>query len=180
VTEDLKALEAIAYHEAGHAATAYLIGMPIHSVTILPTEEASGHCLVDMPDDTSSNPSALSDLAIISTAGPLAQERFTGQPCTGGDDWQMLDAAMYLRCRALREEDTAEDDHAQRRRYKSQAESLARAYLGNWKVWAAVAALAALLLERRTIGGEEVERLLGGMVRRLRDPAKVEAEAVTP
>lgn len=62
--------EATAYHEAGHAVTAHVLGGWVHSVTIVPTADdlAFGHVRYQPPRGASPD-----DDGVITLAGPLAQ-----------------------------------------------------------------------------------------------------------
>jgi len=77
-------LEAAAYHEAGHAVIAYLLGCKPESVTITPTLDTAGHLVVhadpphgfQLDTDDSDEARLRAESAItICFAGPIAQKR---------------------------------------------------------------------------------------------------------
>jgi hypothetical protein len=77
-------IEATAYHEAGHAVIAYLLGYRPQSVTIVPTADTAGHIIHANPlhgfqlDIDGSHEARLrvENVVTICFAGPIAQKRY--------------------------------------------------------------------------------------------------------
>ena len=77
-------VEATAYHEAGHAVIAYMLGYRPHSATIVPTFDTAGHIIHPNPlDGFQLNPDSsdearlrIESLITICFAGPIAQKRY--------------------------------------------------------------------------------------------------------
>jgi hypothetical protein len=76
--------EATAYHEAGHAVIAYVLGYRPQCVTIVPTVDTTGHIIHPNPlDGIQLNHGSLDEarlriesLITICFAGPIAQKRY--------------------------------------------------------------------------------------------------------
>lgn len=76
-------IEATAYHEAGHAVIAYLLGYKPQSATIVPTVETAGHVIHANPlygfqldvDDSDGARLRVESAITICFAGPIAQKR---------------------------------------------------------------------------------------------------------
>jgi hypothetical protein len=77
-------VEATAYHEAGHAVIAYVLGYRPQSVTIVPTVHTAGHIIHTNPlhgfqldiDGSDEARLRLESLITICFAGPIAQKRY--------------------------------------------------------------------------------------------------------
>jgi hypothetical protein len=77
-------VEATAYHEAGHAVIAYVLGYRPQCVTIVPTADTAGHIIHTNPlhgfqlnPDTSDEARLrIESLITICFAGPIAQKRY--------------------------------------------------------------------------------------------------------
>jgi hypothetical protein len=77
-------IEATAYHEAGHAVIAYMLGYRPQCVTIVPTVDTTGHIIQTNPlDGFQLNPDSsdearlrIESLITICFAGPIAQKRY--------------------------------------------------------------------------------------------------------
>lgn len=160
-------LQATAFHEAGHALVAYLCGQRLSRLEIHGDEGLSGAChalrVPPSPPLDASTPAgraAVEELILCTCAGPLAEARLTG------GDWDEsssdLDAAVRL---ALQLEDDCDAAMQRLEALRRRLDEL----LGQH--WAAVEAVARLLLRRRSVSGEAVEALLDGVV----DPARVAA-----
>jgi Peptidase family M41 len=80
-------LRATAYHEAGHAVAAVLLGRPVHKVTITPGQMISGvrlgACEIRKGRKVSSR-DWLEDEVLILLAGMVAQATLTGDYCRLG------------------------------------------------------------------------------------------------
>jgi hypothetical protein len=151
-------LESTAFHEAGHAAAAFHLGVAVKEVSIVPDigAERLGHCAgYGYPDWFS--PDALIDdrsraLAereiIVMFAGPAAEARARGRRDhvgAGGDDYRYaIDLASRF-CGSI-EETTA---------YVAWLALRAQNLIHDPFVWFGVEALAAALLARRTLTGRK-------------------------
>jgi ATP-dependent Zn protease len=72
-----KAVEATAYHEAGHAVMAFQLGIRLQKITIVPDEESSGCCHHEsLLKFKGSARLKIEKLVMICLAGPLAQQKF--------------------------------------------------------------------------------------------------------
>src|SRR4051794_27174774 len=75
--------ELTAYHEAGHAVVALVLGRPVHAVSILPDHQHAGTCCfgkaVFRPTED-----WLEREVLISLAGLAAEAAFTGNYCWDG------------------------------------------------------------------------------------------------
>jgi hypothetical protein len=77
-------IEATAYHEAGHAVIAFLLGYRPQSVTIVPTFDTAGHIIQDNPlhgfqldlDGSDEARLRVETVITICFAGPIAQKRY--------------------------------------------------------------------------------------------------------
>jgi hypothetical protein len=77
-------VEATAYHEAGHAVIAYVLGYRPQSVTIVPTVDTAGHIINTNPlhgfqleiDSSAEARLRIESLITICFAGPIAQKRY--------------------------------------------------------------------------------------------------------
>ena len=78
-------IEATAYHEAGHAVIAYLLGYKPQSATIVPTVDATGHVIHANPlhgfqldiDGSDEVRRRVESAITICFAGPIAQKRYS-------------------------------------------------------------------------------------------------------
>ena len=77
-------VEATAYHEAGHAVVAYVLGYKPQSVTIVPTVDAAGHILQANPlygfqhdvDGSDEGRLRVESFMTICFAGPITQKHY--------------------------------------------------------------------------------------------------------
>jgi hypothetical protein len=77
-------VEATAYHEAGHAVIAYMLGYQPQSVTIVPAVDTAGHIIQTNPlhgfqldiDGSDEARLRIESLITICFAGPIAQKRY--------------------------------------------------------------------------------------------------------
>ncbi len=80
-------LVATAYHEAGHAVVAVLLGRPVHKVTIAPGKMLAGvrlgACEI-RKGRTKASKDGLEDEVLILLAGMVAQSQLTGDYCRDG------------------------------------------------------------------------------------------------
>ena len=146
----------MAFHVAGHAVAAYLLGRDYQYVTIGPNEAEGnlGHVRYSRgaalcPDEEDVDPNLELEI-LTSFAGGIAGEHGTGVPnptgC-GSDDRTSVDRALYRAGSAKQTEERLEQ-------LRSQA-----AQLVDW-AWAAIEALGAQLLTSRTLGAEQANQLV--------------------
>ena len=152
--------ELIAYHEAGHALMALLLGGKVKQVTIEPDND-------DGPDrhgDTQviwrragiSEKEFAKKAVQVSLAGPVAEMIYSGDPYHPGlvaewaADWQAAWQAAVLLCPRER----------QRLNYLEQVAVALYHRLRDDDLWPALAALADNLLAHETLEGEQVEEIV--------------------
>ena len=153
--------ELIAYHEAGHALMAVLLGGKVKQVTIEPDND-------DGPDrqgDTQvvwrragTSDKEFAKIAVqVSLAGPVAEMIYSGDPYHPGlvaewaADWrEAWDVAVPLYA-----------DERQRLEYLENVSIQLYHRLKEDELWAALAALADNLLAHETLEGEQVEEIVG-------------------
>lgn len=159
-------LERSAYHEAGHAVVAYVLGQPVTDIATVLDPENLGRCLYaelrdfdpDLPRPYGGpQDEGVAERQILSyLAGPIAESTLTGEKDwrkTGGngDIPRAVDLAMYLTGDIKRTE-------AYLKRLWLQTEELITDP-GNW---AAIEALAAELVEHHQIDEERARMILEG------------------
>jgi len=100
-------LRATAYHEAGHAVVAFLVGRPVEKVTISPAQMQTGGrrlgaCKVQKGrSKASSDP--LEDEVLILFAGMVAERMLTGRYCLHGAAQDLRAVKRLLGTRAASE-----------------------------------------------------------------------------
>jgi len=157
--------ELIAYHEAGHALMAVLLGGKVKHVTIDPEND-------DGPDrygDTQVHwrraritDREYAEIAVqVCLAGPVAEMIYSGDPYHPGlvaewaADWQdAWDAAALLHA-----------DERKRLKYLEDVSIQLYHRLQEDNLWAALASLADNLLAHETLEGEQVEEIVGEWLR---------------
>lgn len=161
---------ATAYHEAGHAAVAILLGRSLKRVTIRADsrENSLGHVLYfRLPDWFSpewiggSDPAghAVLDQCICTClGGALAEEIFTGtynKIGAANDEKGLADLLCYLGVAWKRDAggEPYQDIGPARSRYRRRVKANLRRY------WSAVEALAAALVRCKTISGERAQEI---------------------
>jgi hypothetical protein len=157
-------LEAVAYHEAGHAVAAWLLNIPLRKVTIVPEGDALGYvlrCGVAFPKRVREafEFGGMSDRdeawayyiaerhAVYCIAGNEAQNRFNPRSVRNCHSKSDRKSALAGLCRLA-------DSKAiplYWRILKMRAEKL----FDNPSNWKAVKALAETLMERKTLSGDE-------------------------
>lgn len=153
--------ELIAYHEAGHALMACLLGGEVRLVTIEPDRD-------DGPDRQGDTQvlwrrSGISDREFakkavqVSLAGPVAEMIYSGDPYHPGlvaewaVDWREAWAAAA----------PLHPDERQRLAYLEQVSIRLYHQLKHDDAWAALAALADHLMAHETLDGEQVAEIVG-------------------
>ena len=153
--------ELIAYHEAGHALMAVLLGGEIHLVTIEPDNDdgpaRQGDTQVLWGRAGISEKEFAKKAVQVSLAGPVAEMIYSGDPCHPGfvaewaADWrEAWEAAALLH-----------PDKRKRLEYLEQISIQLYHRLKEDELWAALASLADNLLAHETLEGEQVEEIVG-------------------
>jgi ATP-dependent Zn protease len=152
--------EIVAYHEAGHAVMAWLLGGEIHLVTIEPDKDdgpaRQGDTQVLWRRSRLSDKEFAKKAVQVSLAGPVAEMIYSSDPYHPG---------MVVEWAADWEEawDAAADLHPGERprmEYLEQISIQLYHRLKQDKMWAALAALADQLLAHETLEAEQVEEVL--------------------
>jgi ATP-dependent Zn protease len=148
-------LTATAYHEAGHAVMAIMLGRPIEKVTISPAQLQTGGrrlglCKVQKGRSKPSK-DELEDDVLIMLAGMVAEGRITGRYCqaAAGQDLRTVERLLANRAKTERQLDRLI------RRSLDKAEHLLAADIAA----KAVELIANEVLQRETISGRSVRQL---------------------
>ena len=146
---------ATAYHEAGHAVLAMVLGRPIHKVTIAPGQLQVGGVRLGACHIKKGRVKAsrdwIEDEVLILLAGMVAESHFTGEYCTRGANQDLLAAKRLLQTRASNER---QFERLLRRMLDRTEHELADDAHA-----AAVEQIAAELLARTTISGRSVQHI---------------------
>jgi hypothetical protein len=159
-------VEAIAFHEAGHAVMSFAVNRAVRHVSIIPDGNIRGFVATTkglataQGGPSSFEPDARLDgksegwidrEVMVIAAGPVAERRFLGQSqakfAVEGDYRQLM---WYA-------ENRHRPGYGVRERYVSYMVALVEQRMSNVKVWVQVEALAKALLERRGIAGKEAK-----------------------
>lgn len=141
--------EATAYHEAGHAVVALVLGRPVHQVSILPDRELLGICQFGKPPVRPSE-DWLEREMLIALAGIAAEARHSGTY-----NWEGANRDMqYVHRLAVQR---AGERRAERleRRLLAKTEHL----LAQEKYWRAVELIVGELLRSHVISGRAARHL---------------------
>jgi hypothetical protein len=152
-----KALEPVAYHEAGHAVILWRWDVPLQgAVTIVPDYEWGSAGAVDLPnpdmDDAVGSERAymLEGRIASQLAGYLAEKRYTGKRANyRGANYDLRHARFDC------EEAINTTDERVIGAYLKYMTLRVQELLDRPDIWAAVTGLATKLLERRTLDAEE-------------------------
>lgn len=139
-----------AYHEAGHAVIAIVLGRPIHKISIVPNKTRLGACDIKKGRFQPSS-DWLEDEVLILLAGVVAEARLTGRY-----DWR--GAGQDLRSvRRLTLSRAGDETRAEKieRRLLAKTEHL----LGDETTWKTAEQIAAALLEHESISGRAAMHL---------------------
>lgn len=153
--------ELTAYHEAGHALMAILLGGKVRHVTIEPDNddgpERQGDTQVLWPRSRMSDKEFAKVAVQVSLAGPCAEMIYSGDPYHPGlvaewaADWrEAWEAAVRLH-----------PDERKRLEYLEQVSIQLYHRLKEDDLWAALASLADHLLAHETLEGEQIEEIVG-------------------
>ena len=141
---------ATAYHEAGHAVIALLLGRAVQRLSILPKQESLGRCEFQQGKGISSSDWIEREM-LISLAGLAAEARHTGQYAWDGATRDL----QSVRRLAIQRAGERQAERLQKRLLAKVEHLLAQPE--NWK---AVELIAAELLLRETISGRAVVHLV--------------------
>ncbi|MFK7821357.1 MAG: M50 family metallopeptidase [Planctomycetaceae bacterium] len=154
---DTKRLRATAFHEAGHAVMALLLGRPIEKVTISPAQLKSGGtrlgaCKIQK-GRTKPSKDEVEDSALILLAGMVAESFVTGQYNQAGaaQDLQMMKSILTA--------NRARDEKRFQKIAKRMVDKTEH-LLGQPFARQAVRQIAAQLIEHETISGRAARHLL--------------------
>ncbi len=152
--------EIIAYHEAGHALMAWLLGAEVRLVTIEPDNDDGparfGDTQILWPRAGSDEKMFAQKAVQVSLAGPVAEMIYSGDPYHPGlvaewaADWRQAWAAAIA----------LHSDERKRLQYLEQTSIQLYHRLKADDLWAALAALADNLLAHETLEGQQVEEIV--------------------
>lgn len=140
----------VAYHEAGHAVAAVVLGMDVEHATIVPAGDTLGHVIVGDRDENAKDLGYWVDRATMCWAGPLAEQRREGTEIEdlSGDDHDSI--LLFGECASI---GSGEVDG-----FVTWTRARAMSTLnGNW--WRVVV-VALELLRHNTLSGDEVRRFV--------------------
>ena len=156
--------EIIAYHEAGHALVAYLLGGKVRQVTIEPEDDdgprRGGDTQVIWRRSRLDEKQFAAKSVQVHLAGPVAEMIYTGEPyhpafiAEWAADWQGASEAVALLHR----------DEAKQAQHLEAAAVILHRQLQQDEMWMALAALADLLLAHETLEWEQVEEVLQELI----------------
>ena len=157
--------ELIAYHEAGHALMALLLGGEVRLVTIEPDNdygpERQGDTQVVWRRAAISDTEFAKKAVQVSLAGPVAEMIYSGDPYHPGlvaewaADWrEAWNSALLLH-----------SDERRRLEYLEQVSIQLYRRFREGDLWAALASLADHLLAHESLEGEQVEEIVGEWLR---------------
>jgi hypothetical protein len=149
------ALRATAYHEAGHAVMAMLLGRAVQKVTIAPGQshlgaQRLGACHLQKGKSRGSH-DYLEDEVMILLAGMVAESQITGQYCQQGASQDLRFVRRMLQ--------TRNDGERQIQRLEKRLLSKTEHHLLDADPWRAVEAIAAELIKSQTISGRAAKHL---------------------
>ncbi len=148
-------LQATAYHEAGHAVMALVVGRLIDRVTIVPGKTQFGHATLGQCKVQKTRARAtrdwLEDEMLILLAGMVAESQVTGEYCAAG-------AAQDLRA-VRRLAQTRGGSERQVERLERRALDKTEHILSDAQHWQAVESIVQQLLEHQTISGRAARHL---------------------
>lgn len=149
------ALKATAYHEAGHAVMAMILGRAVQKVTIVPGQshlgaQRLGACHLQKGKSRSSH-DFLEDEVMILLAGMVAESQITGQYCQQGAAQDLRFVRRMLQSR--------NEGEKQIQRLEKRLLSKTEHHLLDAAQWQAVETIARELIRCETISGRAVKHL---------------------
>ena len=153
-------LIATAYHEAGHAVMAMILGRNIQKVTIKSGQIQTGGVRLGVcelgPGRSRSSQDLMEDEVMILLAGMVAESKFTGQYCERGAAQDLRYVAAILRDRGGSE--------SQQQRLQRRILDKTEHILSDPAHAQAIAYVAKELIERTTISGRSVRHIVSQSV----------------
>jgi ATP-dependent Zn protease len=133
-----------AYHEAGHAIVALMLGRDVHRVSIIPKQTRLGQCQLKKGGHKASDDWLETEVLIL-LAGAAAEGRISGQYCWNGASRDLRQAQALIQSRA----GSVHQAERLQRRWLDKVEHL----LNSQESWLAVEMVAHDLVQRKTISG---------------------------
>ncbi len=133
-----------AFHEAGHAIIALVMGRDVHRVSIIPAKTRLGHCELKKGASKTAKDWLESEVLIL-LAGVAAEGRLTGQYCWSGAARDLKQARMLTESRA----GSAQQAERLEKRMLDKVEHL----LDMPEHWEAIQSVARELLMKQTVSG---------------------------
>jgi ATP-dependent Zn protease len=146
-----------AYHEAGHAVIAMVVGRAVHRVSIVPNATRLGACELKKGRSRASN-DELEDEVLVLLAGVAAEGRLTGQYNWSGGAKDLRLALQAIDSRAS----TEKQAERLRKRMLNKVEYL----LDDDAHWAAIEVIANELVAHRTISGRSAKHHFDLVIKR--------------
>ncbi|MBA2114226.1 hypothetical protein [Bremerella alba] len=149
-----------AYHEAGHALLAILVGARVRHVSLIPEwgegPDRFAEIQVEWPIDQFTSRELHQKMVMVALAGPVAEMIHTGAPYHPGlvgewaSDWQ---AAWHSVARFI-------SDRQQRMIFLERATKELYTLVSQDHHWAALAAIVDELVAHETLDGDQVEHIV--------------------
>ena len=169
-----KALESVAYHEAGHAVAAWHVRVRTTALSIVPDEDAKGFHAhrpyfggINLEyDDSPRAQRRAENMALVCLVGPAAQRRFNPKGFRNYHVASDRHEAIYLLAYI-----GSEDEYLNA--YLKLIEIQARNFVTIHYQWSLFECLAEALLERQRLTGKDVRRVIGECSRAALGPIPV-------
>ncbi len=152
-------LERTAYHEAGHAIVAVILGGSVHAMTLVPESDGvrkAGELEVHWPRKRMSSAQINQQSIKVALGGPVAEMLYTGEPWHPGlifqwlSDWELAWSASRLQW------------PEERRRLAMLERLTGELYrvMDHPELWQVVASLADELLAHESLESEQIEEVM--------------------
>lgn len=142
---------ATAYHEAGHAIVAILLGRPVEKVSVVRNSMRLGVCQMSKRKGAPIQ-DEVETLALIHFAGLISEAKLTGKHNWAGAQQDLIQIRQLARYRGSSEKQV----ERLQRRWMDKTEYL----LSDDQTWIMVERLAKELVERKTVSGRFVVHLV--------------------